>query len=219
MTVDQLISPEVPTLSPEDTGDSSMAVMEESNYHQLPLVTDERYTALIKEADLYNWGHPAEALSTAEFLHFQPAVLASVHPFEAIKVMNQMGLAVLPVIDHEHRYLGCVTKDTLLKYIAENSGINNTGGIIVLEIAPRNYTLYEIARICENEDTIILNLQSHTNAMGMLEITLKLNQSSVEAVVSSFERHSYHVKEVFGEESSNEDIEGKYHLLMNYINM
>ncbi len=126
---------------------------------------------------------------------------------------------MLPVTDEEHKYIGAVTRDDLLKYIAENSGIDNPGGILVLEIAPRNYTLYEIARICENEDVTILNLQVHTNEQGQLEITLKLNRTVLDAVVSSFERHNYHVKEVYGEDSNDEDIEGKYNLLMNYINM
>jgi acetoin utilization protein AcuB len=59
----------------------------------------------------------------------------------------------------------------------------------------------------------------HTNEQGKLEITLKLNRTSLEPVVSSFERHDYHVKEVYGEIANNEDIEDKYNLLMNYINM
>jgi len=59
----------------------------------------------------------------------------------------------------------------------------------------------------------------HTSEHGLMEVTLKLNRSALEAVVSSFERHSYHVKEVFGEESNKEDITGKYNLLMNYLNM
>jgi hypothetical protein len=64
-----------------------------------------------------------------------------------------------------------------------------------------------------------MNLQVHPNEQGMLEITLKLNRSSLEAVAASFERFKYHVKAVYGERIDNEDIAGKYDLLMNYINM
>jgi ferric-dicitrate binding protein FerR (iron transport regulator) len=53
----------------------------------------------------------------------------------------------------------------------------------------------------------------------MLEVTLKLNRTVLTAVVASFERHSYHVISVYGEETNREDITGKYNLLMNYINM
>jgi len=219
MNTEQLISIAVPTLLPEDTGNKALALMEENNLTQLPVVADDNYIALVQESDLLDWKDTGEALSKSDLLNYKPAILASSHPFEALRLTHQMNLSVLPVMDRDHKYLGAITKDMLLKYITENSGINTPGGIIVLEIAPRNYTLYEIARICENEDVVIMNTQVHANEQGMLEVTIKLNRSSVEAVVSSFERHSYQVKEVYGEESNSDDIAGKYNLLMNYINM
>lgn len=218
MSLSQLISQVVPLLVPTDSGDKALAVMEESNFTQLPVVADENYVGLVSENDLLEWANPEKEIAALGF-NFKPAIGAPAHPFEAIRLMSQMNLAALPVTDEEHKYLGCVTKDELLRYVAENSGIDNPGGILVLEIAPRNYTLYEIARICENEDVTILNLQVHTNEQGQLEVTLKLNRTVLDAVVSSFERHNYHVKEVYGEASHDEDIEGKYKLLMNYINM
>ncbi len=134
--------------------------------------------------------------------------------------MHEAALPVLPVVDSEHhKYLGCVTKETLLGYIADTSGINNPGGVIVLEIPPRNFSMFEIARLCENEDVVIINMQSRTNERAMLEVTLKLNRTVLDAVVSSFERHNYHVLEVYGKDSDPNDIADKYNLLMNYINM
>jgi CBS domain-containing protein len=218
MNIDQLISP-VPTLLPEDTGSKALDMMEENNLTELPVVSEDNYIALVHESDLLDWKDLGAALSTSEFLHYKPAIFAYNHPFEAMRIAHQMDLSVLPIVDNTNRYIGCVTKDGLLKYITENSGIDTPGGIVVLEILPRNYSLPDIARLCENEDVTIQNLQVHTNAQGMLEVTLKLNRSSLEAVVSSFERHEYHVKEVFGDNSSQDDIEGKYNLLMNYINM
>ena len=219
MTVEQLISPSVAVLLPYDTGNYAFDVMDEHHFAQLPIVSEDNYLALIQESDIYDWEKPESKLSSAGFLGYKPAIGSIGHPFDAIKIMHQMNLSVLPVIDNDHRYIGALTRDSLFKYITENSGIDTPGGIIVIEIAPRNYTLYEIARICENEDVTITNLQVHTNEKGMLEVTMKLNRTSIDAVVSSLERHEYHVKEVFGEEAYNQDIESKYNHLMNYINM
>lgn len=218
MNIDQLISP-IPTLSPDDTGDKAMDVMAENNLTELPIVDQDNYIALIHESDLLNWNNTSDKLGSSDSLTYKPAVLGSGHPFEAMRLMNQMNLSVLPVVDSDHKYLGAVTKDSMLKYITEHSGIDTPGGIIVLEIAPRNYTLPEIARICENEDVMIMNMQASVNERGMLEVTLKVNRSVLDAVVSSFERYKYHVKEVFGEHNNGEDITGKYNLLMNYLNM
>ncbi|MES2703187.1 MAG: CBS domain-containing protein [Bacteroidota bacterium] len=219
MSTEHLISLSIPTLTPEDTGTHALDLMDEHKITELPVVSNDAYLALIKESDLMDWNTPGNALSTAPFLNYKPAIPASAHPFEVVRIMSQLELNVLPVVGDEQKYLGCVTKDTLLKHTAEYTGINNPGGIIVLEVAPRNYTLYEIARICENEDVSIVNVQVYTTEDGMLEVTLKLNRTGLSAVVSSFERHSYVVQAVYGEEQNREDITNKYNLLMNYINM
>lgn len=219
MNLEQLISPAVPILKPSDTGNRALELMDEHKFAQLPLVNDNNYVATIQESDVLDWDHPEKELSTENIYRYKPAILSTAHPFEAFRILYETDLFILPVIDTEGKYAGCITRDTLFKYIAENSGIENPGGIMVLEIAPRNYTLYEIARICENEDVIILNMSVRTNSNGMLEVTLKLNRTALDAVVSSFERHNYRVTEVYGEDVNKEDIEEKYHLLMNYINM
>ena len=219
MNIEHLISSAVPALSPTDTGDRALELMDENNFTQLPVVSDDNYIALVQESDILDWKKPGDALNTAGFLNYRPAIMSASHPFEALRLVHQMNLSVLPVINNEHKYIGSVTKDTLLNYIVENSGIDTHGGIIVFEVAPRDYTLYEIARICENEDVVIMNTQVHPNEQGKLDITLKLNRTVLDAVVASLERHNYHVKEVYGEDTNKEDIAGKYNLLMNYINM
>jgi acetoin utilization protein AcuB len=218
MNIGQLISP-VPTLKPEDNGNKALDLMDENKLAELPVVSEDSYIALVKESDILDWDKPHLPLNESGFLHYKPAINISCHPFDAVRIAHDMNLSVLPVVDNTQKYIGAVTKDGLLRYVAENSGINKPGGIIVLEILPRNYTLYEIARICENEDVMIQNLQVHTNEQGVLEVTIKLNKTSIDAVVASFERHNYHVKEVYGENATNDDIEDKYNLLMNYINM
>lgn len=220
MVIEQLISPIVPTLDPKDTGNRALTLMEENNLTQLPLVEEEKYMGLVQENDVLDWEKPEAQIGQAGFLNYRPAVYASGHPYDALRIAHQQNLAVVPVIDNENTYLGSITRDDLLKYITENSGLDNPGGIIVLEMDPRNYSLTEIARICESEDVIVISSQLFTNpANGMLEVTLKLNKTELGAVVSSFERHEYKIKEVFGEQGHEDDMMDRLKLLMNYINM
>jgi CBS-domain-containing membrane protein len=51
---------------------------------------------------------------------YSPSILASAHAFEAFRIMYDADLYVLPVIDHEGKYAGCMTRDNLFKYVAEN---------------------------------------------------------------------------------------------------
>jgi predicted transcriptional regulator len=194
--------------------------MEENNLNQLPLVVEEQYVTLVQENDVLDLENPEALLGKADFRNFRPAVFASGHPYEALRLAHQQNLSIVPVVDNENKYLGAITRDELLKYITENAGLDTPGGIIVLEIDPRNYSLTEIARICENEDVFIISTQLHTNrAAHKLEITIKTNQSNLDAVAASFERYKYTVREVYGEHAHNDDIMDRYKSLMNYLNM
>lgn len=219
MVIEQLISPVVPTLVPTDTGNTALHLMEENNLTQLAVVKDEQYVGLVQENDVLDWSNPDTSLDKAE-LRYKPAVFASGHPYDALRIANSQNLSIVPVIDNENRYLGAITRNDLLKYITENSGLDAPGGIIVLEIAPNNYSLYEIARICESEEVMIISSQVHTNTdTGKLEVTLKTNRTSLGGLAASLERHKYVVKEVYGEQEGKDDMMERYNLLMNYINM
>jgi acetoin utilization protein AcuB len=220
MIIEQLISPIVPTLLPTDTGTRALFLMEENNLTQLPLVAEDKYMALVQENDVMDWDTPESPLSKASFLDYRPAVFATGHPFDALRIAHQHKLSVVPVVNNENTYLGAITRNDLLNYIAENSGLDNPGGIVVIEIAPRDYSLAEIARVCENEEVTIISTQLHTNpASGKLELTLKTNRTDLQGLVDSLERHNFRVKEVYGEQAHFEDIMDRYNLLMNYINM
>jgi acetoin utilization protein AcuB len=220
MIIEQLISPIVPTLVPTDTGSRALLLMDENNFTQLPLVADDKYMALVQENDVMDWEAPESPLSAAGFLNYRPAVFSTGHPFEALRIAHQHNLSVVPVVNSENTYLGAITRNDLLNYITENSGLDNPGAIIVLELAPRDYSLAEIARICENEEVLIISTQLHTNTTsGKLELTLKTNRTDLAAAISSFERHNFAVKEVYGEHSNDTDIMDRFNLLMNYINM
>lgn len=220
MIIEQLISPIVPTLLPTDTGNRALNIMEEAHLTQLPLVKENQYIGLVQENDVLDWETPERPLDGADFLDYKPAVFAGGHPFEAMRIASQQNLSIVPVVDNENKYIGSITREDLLKYITENSGVDNPGGILVLQMEPRNYSLAEIARICENEDVLIMSTQvSNNEQSGLLEVTLKTNRTNLEALVSSFERHEYDVKEVFGAQDGREELMSRYNLLMNYINM
>jgi len=220
MKIEQLISPVVPILELTDTGNRALSLMEENNFTQLPLIVDQQYKALVHENELMDWEMPESPLSKADFLSYRPAVFSHGHPYDALRIAHQHNLSVIPVIDNSNYYLGAITRNELLNYITESSGLDNPGAIIVLELDPRNYTLVDIARICENEDVLIISTQLRNNShTGKIEVTIKTNRTDLRGVVSSFERHNYVVRDVYGEHSNDEDLRDRFDMLMNFINM
>lgn len=220
MFIYQLISSDIPVLHPGDSGDKALQLMQELHLSHLSLVEGEEYKALIKEDDILNWQTPEAPLSSAAFLNFRPVVYGNQHPYEAVRRAIQQHISVVPVINEQNKYLGSVSKDELLEYMSNNSGLDQAGGIITLEMKPVDYSLSEIARICENNDAILLNVQVFTYpGAEMMEVVLKTNTKEIQSLIASFERYEYTVKEVFGEMPAVESLLDRYQSLMHYINM
>lgn len=220
MFIYQLISNEIPSLRPDDTGDKALQMMHDLQVGNLAVVDGDEYKALLKEEDLLNWETPEMALSQGDFMDFKPVVYGNQHPYEAIRRAIQQKISIVPVIDENNKFLGSVTKADLFEYMVSNTGLDKVGGIISLEVKPADYSLSEIARICESNDVIILNMQVFTRPEEeIMEILLKTNTQEVQALVASFERYEYTVRDVFGDMPVNESFLDRYQSLMHYINM
>jgi acetylglutamate synthase len=108
----------------------------------------------------------------------------------------------------------------LLHFFAETTSVDDPGGVVVLEVDPRDYSLAEIARIMEAENVAILSTCIHSNkANGKLEVTIKTNKTDLNGLVASLERYSFHILKIFGEHTHREEMNDRYQMLMNFLNM
>lgn len=220
MSVQKILTYEVPTILPSDTGDTALRLMEENSIKHIPVVADNQYLALIKEEDMLDWETPDQAISASTYLRYSPAVTVEGHAYEALSTAYNQNITVVPIIDKENKYLGAATLESMMNYMAENSSLDSPGGVIVLEVNPLDYSLYEIARIAESEEVSILTTHLHNNrATNKLELTIKTNRSNIESLASTYERYGYVIKELYSERRHKDDMMDRYNLLMAYINM
>jgi CBS domain-containing protein len=220
MYAEGLISPLIPKLQPTDSGSTALHLMDELHVTALPLVQDDQYMGLIQESDLLDWDMPETPIGSASFHSYRPMVGGNVHPYEALRISHQQNLDIVPVVNDANNYIGSITRDDLLKFFAESSGLAVPGGIIVLHMEPLEYSLAEIARICENEDVTVSSTQcGAVGPDGKMDVMLKTNRTDLGGLVASFERHEYEVANVFGAEDGAEDLKIRYDHLMNYLNM
>ena len=126
----------------------------------------------------------------------------------------------LPVISYEKEYIGVLTKDSLLSALAQYNGVKEHGGILALDLDPRDYSLSEIARIAESNDVTLLSVSTITNPVsGRLEVLLKTNRQELQGLLATFERFNYIIKYTITEEQEEDLLKKNYDLLMNYISM
>ncbi|MGX5819971.1 CBS domain-containing protein [Chitinophaga lutea] len=220
MLAQELISTVVPVLHPMDTGAKALRLMNEFHLTQLPMVVDGKYVGLVEEDAVLDWEDPDLLLESLNGSAPRPAVMEGAHFYEALKLFYDLKLSALPVVTRENEYLGIITRDNLLAILAQYNGVKEPGGLLVLEVEPRDYSLSEIARIAESNEVTLLSVNTITNpATGRLEVLLKTNRQDMQGLVATFERFNYSIKYMFSEELEEDLLKKNYDLLMNYISM
>jgi acetoin utilization protein AcuB len=99
--------------------------------------------------------------------------------------------------------------------------MDQPGGIIVLEIIERDYSLSQISQIIEGNNIKVLSMYiTSSPASTKLEITLKVNTGDLQSVIRTFERYNYDVKTwVTDNDSMDRFYSERFDLLMKYLNI
>jgi acetoin utilization protein AcuB len=220
MVAGDLISEIIPSLKTSDTGQTALNWMEIFRISHLPIVNNQDFLGLISDTDIYDMNQPEEPIGNHELTLLKPFVTSSQHIFEVIGLAAQLKLSVVPVLDDNH-FKGVITITDLIKHIAGISSMDQPGGIIVIEMIERDYSLSQIAQIVESNNIKVLSMYITSPADSTrLEVTLKVNTTDLLSLVRTFERYNYEVKTwVTNNDSLDRFYSERFDLLMKYLNI
>jgi CBS domain-containing protein len=137
-----------------------------------------------------------------------------------IKIVAELNLSVIPVLDENQKYLGLITMKDLVKNLANLSSIRDPGGIIVLEVNERDYSLSQIAQIVESNDCKILSCYVNTIPDStLMNVVVKVNRTDLRNVLATFTRYNYIIKGSYMETGSQDDMRDRFDMLMNYLDI
>lgn len=220
MLAGELISDIIPPLKTSDSGLKALNWMDEFKVSHLPIVNHQAFLGLISDSDILDLNAPDEPLGNHPLSLVRPFVYETEHMYDALKLVIKMNLSLIPVLNNENQYIGNITLKTIATFFAQSAAVTDPGGIIVLELDQNNYSLAQIARIVEDNDTKILSLYIRTDKDSTgLELTIKVNREDIRGILQSFARFNYSVKTTFQQSEFSEDMRSRFDMLMNYINM
>jgi acetoin utilization protein AcuB len=220
MLVKDLIEVDIPSLKTSDTGLLALSIMDDHKVSHLPIVNHVEFLGLITEDDILNLNHPEWALGEHELSLFKPYVEMNQHIFEAIYLMSELKLTLIPVVDEHNHYKGYLDLPCVTEKFAHLATLNEPGSLLILSVGIRDYSLAEIAKIVESNDARIMScyLNTHSESTEM-EVTLKINRGDLSGIIQTFNRYNYVVKASYQESKHDEDMKGRFDQFMNYLNM
>ncbi|TBO42449.1 CBS domain-containing protein [Pedobacter kyonggii] len=216
----EIISDAIPSLRADDTVQKALDRMNDFKLKHLPVVNEVTLLGLVAEDDLLNIDNHDTLLSDSAVNILNVFVLSNVHTYDVIRLLSQLKLTAVPVLDQQKNYLGLISINNMVNAVAEQYAVNEPGGIIVLEISNRDNSLAHIAQIVEADNAQVLS--SYVNSFEnstRLEVTLKVNKTEITSLVASFERYDYLVKEVYNNTQIDDGSQERYDSFMNYLNV
>ncbi len=219
MVAEGLISDVIIPLRTSDIGEDALSMMNDFYVRHLPIVNNKQLLGLLSEDDILNFD-PREAVGSFSLSLTRPYVTSGDHVYEIMRLLAELNLTLIPVVDEQNNYMGVVTLEDALKFFSRMASFSETGSTLVLEISRQDYMLSEIARIIESEGaSIISSFITSRPDSAMLELTIKINRQNIQSIISTLERFDYQIKATFNEMDYVDSLRERYDGLMSYLNV
>lgn len=219
ITALHLLKTDLPVLSAQDDPINALNLMDEYRVSHLPVVDNGKFLGVISETALLSVDAIITNETQSELQLVKSCVLPNVHILDILKEAGEHHITLIPVVDAANNYLGAVTLEDLVEKLSEMQGATQRGGIIVLEMWEKDYSLQQIARIVEENDGKILSTSVSPGDNGKIEIHLKISLPDLNPILQSLERFNYDVKASYQEQEFTEDIKKRYEELMRYLSI
>jgi len=200
-----LISHSIPFLRLHDTVSRALQLMADFHITHLPVVEEDKYLGLVEENELLDIADDSRQLGALELPSNKAAILEDEHFLSVLRLWKKLRLSVIPVVKPD---------------LEEYTGAEEAGGVIILYMEPRNFSLSEIGRLVESNDATVIHVVTQKDhASGQLIVSVKVNRNDIQDILATFQRYEYNIEAYFGDNLSEDDLRSNYDHLMNYLNI
>ena len=219
MLTKEILIKQIPVLKSSDTGYFALSLMDECKLNHLPVVDKGKYIFLLAERDIFAMTNMENPIENASI--YAPCVNEEAPVLEALQVMGNDQLTLLPVVNQDGIYEGAVTIPVLIEKMVELTNAGLKGALIALELNSTDYVLSELVRLAEANNARILSLFTYpVKAAAKLIILLKIDLEDASPVLRSLERFNFNVLYCFQKKGLTNDImKNRLEELMYYIEM
>lgn len=216
-----MISEVVPALRTSDTAQMALNWMETFRVSHLAIVNERDYLGLISDSDIYDLNQPDEPIGNHPLSLPRPSVRGNQHIFDVFALAARHKLTVVPVVDEDNHFRGVITYNEMISGMARTASIDQPGGILMLKVLQRDYSMSRISQIIESNDARILSMHITSEPDSTsLGITIKVNTGELASIIRTFERYSYEVTSwLTDDDELDRFYTDRYNLLMKYLNM
>ena len=221
MIAEELINQMIPPLKTTDSVEKAVRWMEEFRVNQLPVVKNRQYMGMVSEEAIIDNMDRSTPLAQVPLGFEEVFVQHYQHFYTVMEVAIRNKIQVVPVLDEHQEFLGVITVNDTIAAFGQMSALQGQGGILVLNMNERDYSLSEISRHVEENNAKILSAYVSPDELDgyKIKVTLKINTMDLNRIIATFERFNYRIIAQFHDAAELKDDQDRLDLLMKYINI
>lgn len=214
----EMLSEDIPPLLHTDSGEKVLLWMDEFKVSHLPVLKNGNFVGVVSESAVLDHLNLDEDLDHL-FAHLpRPFVEENTHIYDVLLKISNEKLSVLPVLSESEEYRGCISIYGIMSIMSNFGSLKENGGVLILEMNAIDYSLAQIAQIVESNNAKILSsFITSAEDSTRVEVTIKVNLSNLTAIIQTFERYEYTVKDAFQDKDAESDLRRRYEALMNFM--
>jgi len=220
MITSELIQIQIPILYLSDSISTAIKFFDDYKLSQIPVFGEEGFIGLVEEDVVLG----CEENKTIEHLtnsFLKYSIHEEEHLFNALSYFSKYKLCILPVIDANEKYLGCIRDTNLFYKTCEWLNVDGLEGLLHLEIEQQNYSLAQIAQIVESNGAKIMSCVCipKKNQPTIAEIILKINKEELSSIIHTFERYEYKIIASYHKNIHQKGLDDRFNSFIRYLNV
>lgn len=221
MIAEELINQMIPPLKLYDTVEKALRWMDEFRVNELPVVSNRKYLGMATEPDLVDLTDRNQTLKEVELDYQDVHVMHFQHFYDVMEAAIKNKVQVVPVLDEMQEYMGIITINDTLAAFGQMSALQGQGSILVLSMPERDYSLSQISRLIEEENTKILSAYVSPDELDpyKIKLTLKLNATDLSRIIATLERFDYRITAQFQDANSFDVGKDRLDMLFKYLDI
>ncbi|GAB4156114.1 MAG: CBS domain-containing protein [Winogradskyella sp.] len=198
-------------------GDLQM-LFNQLTYSHIPIQSEGVYMGCISETDVHCFDS-AIAISDCSHTIEGFFVRNTTNWLDVLESFAQNDSNIMPVLDEKNTYLGYYELNDIIHLFNETPFFAEPGGILIVEKGIHDYSFSEVSQIVESNDAKLLGAFVSKMSSDLVQITLKIANTSLNEVIQTFRRYSYNIISGHEEDSYLESLKERSEYLDKYLNM
>ena len=217
MYITEYLSNEVKPGKVTNTPQQLLEVVQEYKLTHLPLFKGLDFVGNISEEDLTELVIENTQVDYSTYVeNFYLSNSSTL--LDAIQMMYTNQANILPVINEQSKYLGCITQTDIINTFANFPFVSTEGVSMLVSIAEKDLSMTAISNIIEGNNGKILGLMIVGNKEDSIYVLVKFSSLNLLAIGETFERYGYQVIQKFYNDEKQELLQSRYAQLLKFMN-